>query len=111
MEILYQEPIMEMARNYCIAAGVIGVISVISFIVFVFSDSWSIGTPIGCICTIISLVALIVVMIKAPMIDTGRNKYEVILDDSVSANEIYEKYKIIEQRGEIWVIEDKESEE
>lgn len=36
-----------------------------------------------------------------------RNQYECIIDDSVSINEIYENYNIIEQRGKIWVLEDK----
>lgn len=36
-----------------------------------------------------------------------RNQYECIIDDSVSINEIYENYNVIEQRGKIWVLEDK----
>ena len=38
----------------------------------------------------------------------GRTQYECTIDDSVSFAEVYEKYKVIEQRGEIWVLEDKE---
>ena len=41
-------------------------------------------------------------------IPTGRYKYEVILDKSYSATELYENYDVVEQRGKIWVIEDKE---
>lgn len=41
---------------------------------------------------------------------TGRYKYEVILDKSYSATELYENYDVIEQRGQIWVIKDKELE-
>lgn len=36
-----------------------------------------------------------------------RNQYECIIDDSVSINEVYENYNVIEQRGKIWVLEDK----
>lgn len=39
---------------------------------------------------------------------TGRYRYEVTLDDSVTFEYIYDHYKIIEQRGDIWVLEDKE---
>ena len=39
---------------------------------------------------------------------TGRYKYEVIIDDTVSITELYEKYEVVEQRGEIWVLKDKE---
>lgn len=38
-----------------------------------------------------------------------RNQYEVILDDNYPASELYKNYNIVEQRGEIWVIEDKET--
>lgn len=38
---------------------------------------------------------------------SGRNRYECIIDDSVSINEIYENYNVIERRGKIWVLEDK----
>ena len=33
--------------------------------------------------------------------------YEVIVDDSVSMNEFYSKYNIVEQRGDIFVVEAK----
>ena len=36
-----------------------------------------------------------------------RNQYECIIDDSVSINEVYEKYNVIERRGKIWILEDK----
>lgn len=39
---------------------------------------------------------------------TGRYEYEVTIDESVDFIDIYEKYDVIEQRGEIWVLEDKE---
>lgn len=35
-------------------------------------------------------------------------QYEVIFDDTVSFQEIYNKYDIIEQRGQIFVLRDKE---
>lgn len=37
-----------------------------------------------------------------------RNQYECIIDDSVSINEVYENYNVLERRGDIWVLEDKE---
>lgn len=40
---------------------------------------------------------------------TGRNQYKVLIDDSVFFNEIAEKYKIVGQDGEIYILEDKES--
>ncbi len=39
---------------------------------------------------------------------TGRYKYECLIDESVSITEVYGHYEIVEQRGDIWVLEDKE---
>ena len=36
-----------------------------------------------------------------------RFRYECTIDESVSMTEVYERYEIIEQRGDIWVLEDK----
>ena len=38
---------------------------------------------------------------------TGRYKYECLIDESVSITEVYGRYEIVEQRGDIWVLEDK----
>lgn len=40
---------------------------------------------------------------------TGRNQYKVLIDDSVSFNEIAEKYEIVGQDGDMYILEDKES--
>ena len=39
---------------------------------------------------------------------TGRYRYEATIDDSVSITEVYDHYNIVEQRGDIWILEDKE---
>ena len=39
---------------------------------------------------------------------SGRYRYECLIDDTVPYTEIYDKYDVIEQRGSIWVLEDKE---
>ena len=38
------------------------------------------------------------------------NKYQVLLDDSVSVNELYENYEVIEQEGITFWVEDKRDE-
>ena len=38
---------------------------------------------------------------------TGKYRYEIILKEDYPALEFYEKYKVIEQRGRVWIIEDK----
>lgn len=108
MEILHQEPIMEMAKNYSTAVVVIIVVGFVSFAVFLLSDAMSLGTPIGGIGTIISLIALAVVMIKAPMVETGRYQYTALIDEVTPFVEIYEKYEVIDTNGKIWTLQDKE---
>lgn len=44
-----------------------------------------------------------------PFMETPR--YEVTFDDEVSIVEVMEDYNIVEQRGQIFVLEDKEAEE
>ena len=61
----------------------------------------------------ISLLAMIAMPIiigtsKSHWRTNERNQYECIIDDSVSINEVYENYDVIERRGDIWVLEDKE---
>lgn len=43
------------------------------------------------------------------LVDSGRDRYEVLLNEKVDMEEFYSKYEIIEQRDKIWVIEDKEA--
>ena len=61
----------------------------------------------------ISLLAMIAMPIiigtsKSHWRTNQRNQYECIIDDSVSINEVYENYNVIERRGDIWVLEEKE---
>ena len=38
----------------------------------------------------------------------AHNQYECLIDKSVSMEDVYEKYTVVERRGDIWVLEDKE---
>lgn len=53
-------------------------------------------------------IPIIVITSKSHWRTNERNQYECIIDDSVSINEVYENYNVIERRGDIWVLEDKE---
>lgn len=66
-------------------------------------DEW-ISTMLGCIFGIIF--ALFVIIGETE--PTGRYRYECIIDKSVSIQDIYDNYKVVEQRGELWILEDKE---
>ena len=40
-----------------------------------------------------------------------KTQYECTIDDTVSFNEVMKNYEVVEQRGDIWVLRDKEEEE
>lgn len=86
----------------CMAFGALcyGLIEIVS------SDVLAIFGVIGTIvCIIIGFIALVY---HEP---TGRYRYEAIVDEKVSIQEVYEKYNIIEQDGKKWILEDKEGAE
>ena len=62
------------------------------------------------ITSLVMFVALLVMTWLSPVFEkpSGRYKYECLIDKSVSMTEVHEKYEVIEQRGDIWVLEDKE---
>lgn len=85
----------------------LGVICIMSFVLMLTSKDNRV-----IIFGIISLVAIIatpiiIIASKTHWRTNERNQYECIIDDSVSINEVYENYNVIERRGDIWVLEDK----
>lgn len=57
---------------------------------------------------ILGMVLTIITCTLTEPVPTGRYQYEVTIDDTVSMTKLYEKYEVVEQRGDIWVLEDKE---
>lgn len=60
------------------------------------------------ILALIFLLALIIIGAAEPKVKTDRKRYEVTIDESASLIDVYKKYDVIEQRGQIWILEDKE---
>ena len=58
--------------------------------------------------TLITLAAVILFALILPHeVTTTINTYEVVMDETVSFNEIIDKYNFIEKRGDIYVLQDK----
>jgi len=58
--------------------------------------------------TLITLAAVILFALILPHeVTTTVNTYEVVMDETVSFNEIIDKYNFIEKRGDIYVLQDK----
>ena len=69
-----------------------------------------ISTACMCIAVIgaISCVILLLLNAAIPGAPTGRYKYEVKISDTTTFKEVTDNYKIIDNRGQIWVLEDKD---
>lgn len=67
---------------------------------------------IGITCVVILVLSIIGVCVCGAISDevtvpNGKVQYEVLINDDASFVEVVEKYDIIEQRGEIFVLEEK----
>lgn len=107
MEILYQEPIMALSLACQIVITIIAAIATVSFIVCIVSSDKKIWKPAGILSLILYLITCLLIT-SGPKVETGRQEYMVQFNDDMSFVEIYDKYDVIEQRGDIWTIQDKE---
>lgn len=106
MHILNQEPIMQLPP-FLEAVFAIGfIVFIIGFVVLVKADSIAVMIGSG-ITSVLSLIIIASIAFVNPEVETGRYKYEVTFDDTLSVEEVYDKYEVIERRGDIWVLEDK----
>ena len=83
-------------------------VSVLAFVIFfigaiVFAVSMILDGPVWVTASslMIGLIIMIACGIFKYTVKTGEYRYECIIDDSVSYNEVVENYKIVEQRGDI----------
>ena len=114
IHILNQTEIMStpsMWKTLVIIAIITSILSLI-FIAICEEYEWDIarlgGITILILSTICFLIGFVVSMCTINTIHTGRYRYEVTVDDDITFDEIMDKYDVVEQRGEIWVLEDKE---
>lgn len=77
----------------------------VGVVIFTIRAEWN--EWVGVISAILAIATLFLLIILSNIIKTGEYRYECTIDDSVSYNDIVKNYKIIEQRGDIWVLEDK----
>lgn len=66
-----------------------------------------VGALFGCVLGFLAMAVFGTIFSYPPETETTK-QYEVILDDSVSMNEFCEHYNVVEQRGDIFVVEEKE---
>ena len=105
IDILNKTAIMEYA-DWAIRV-ICSCIAIAVIFIFVGVAIKSIGTLLlSLVFMVLTLIMLLIGGLN--MMETGLYTYEVIIDESVDFLDVYEKYNVIERRGDIWVIEDKE---
>ena len=112
INILNQTEIMEYTYEQNIFYSVLVIVLFISAILFVIGLVGSFKWP-GIIGGILFLITNIVIgaadLEKSK--NTGRYKYEATIDKDVPFTEVYKKYDVVKQKGDIWVLRDKEVKE
>lgn len=109
MEILNQSPVMEMDPSYkSFALKLLVVIIIGSFATMIcIACGGDISVIVTGGITTICLIALFAVIGFSSKVPTDRNEYIVKINDDASFVEIYEKYEVVERKGDVWIIQDK----
>lgn len=118
MEILNKIPITNYFLNPAIVVLIVlgfGFLAVLGLI-FSYAPSDTIRDKIcmpiiliGSIGMILSFFICCIINFTVSGEPTGRYKYEVKISDSTTFKEVTDNYKIVSNRGEIWVLEDKDA--
>lgn len=88
---------------------VAAIIFIITFIITLASlSSKSNICGYAAIICIVALITWMIQMAHGEEVPTDRYRYEVTVGPYVRFTDIYEKYDVVERRGEIWVLEDKD---
>ena len=110
MQILNQIPIMEPILSA--KAGFVLCITVVVLFVMALwfaSNNTKASNCLGILCAFLFCLCMAGLLVgsckKKP---TGRYQYECLIDDETPYAEIYNKYDVVDQRGSILVLEDKE---
>ena len=109
--ILYQEPITKIPMWFWTSYIICLILILIGFIL-TFINLRFFGTLLAIIPAFIMIalsffLPLIQDKFEAP---TGQYEYQILIDDNEDFKKIYDKYEIIDAKGEIYIIRDKEYE-
>ena len=112
INILNKTEIMEYTYEQNIFFAVLLIVWIISAMLIVIGFICSCKWPViigGILFLITSIVIGAVDLEKSK--NTGRYKYEATIDKDVPFTEVYKKYDVVKQKGDIWVLKDKEIKE
>lgn len=106
MEILNQYPVMEPVISPWVVVVLIcfAGISLLMAILALQERAWVLGFSL----VALSLVLGGILFYGSAKRESGRNRYECLIDDTVSFVEVAENYDVISRRGELWILEDRD---
>ena len=112
INILNKTEIMEYTYEQRIFFAVLFIIWIISAMLIVIGLICSFKWPviIGGFLFLISYITMCTVDLEKSK-NTGRYKYEATIDKDVPFTEVYKKYDVVKQKGDIWVLRDKEGDD
>ena len=108
--VLSQEVIYDFVYDYSPIAWGAAIAAIVGFIIFFImsQDGWA-SLAVGVLFSFLGiLIGLLIVENNYEKIPTERNQYKVLIEDGVQMTDFYDHFEVIEQDGEIWIIEDKE---
>ncbi len=86
----------------------LGVLFCVGMMISDFFKQKKIWRGIGMIALALMLIIVYVEAGTNIIAATTKPRYEVLIDDSVSMDEFYQKYEIVEKKGKIWVVEERD---
>ena len=106
MEILNQYPVMEPVISPWVVVVLIcfAGISLLMAILALQERVWVLGFSL----VALSLVLGGILFYGSAKRESGRNRYECLIDDTVSFVEVAENYDVVSRRGELWILEDRD---
>lgn len=104
MTIVNQYPIVESGPAWlglllALCFGIWGFITILALL----NQRYNIAILAGVICAL-SLMSIILVVHGK---ETGKNRYECLIDNTISFAEVAENYDVVGRRGDLWILEDK----
>lgn len=105
--VLYQKEITQNVAWVRTAMWIICVAAILCMLGVFLIQNYDVLQAICGLGLIICILAAVTIDSFAPKVPTGKYEYKVTIDDTVPMTEFYEKFKVIDQEGEIWTIRDK----
>ena len=104
MTIVNQYPIVESGPAWlglllALCFGFFGFITILALL----DQKYNIAILAGVAC-VLSLMSIIFVVHGK---ETGKNRYECLIDNTISFVEVAENYDVVGRRGDLWILEDK----